>query len=236
VLRSAERHAWFRLLEKLDGRSLDELESSSTGRVGFVQLFDQPEQYRGQLVTVRGTAHRAYRVRAPENFYGIEHYYVFWLAPAGGPNSPICVYALETPPGFPPLKDKDLDGATTPLEEEMEFTGYFFKRWAYRAQDGLRIAPLVLAKAPRWTPPPPSLAEIRPVTPVGLAMYLFGAAAVGAAISLLAYWQGQWRSTKQRAYRKSARRLTRKLKSLEANDPAEDFRETLRRMSEEPKA
>jgi hypothetical protein len=236
VLRSVERHVWFRLLEKLDRTSLKELEESSRGRVGFLQLFDQPEEYRGELVTVRGMAHLGYRVRAPKNFYGIDHYYVFWLAPAGGPNSPLCVYCLETPSGFPALKDKDLDRETTPLNMEMEFTGYFFKRWAYRAHDGLRIAPLVLAKTPRWTPPAPSLAESRPATPLNVAMYLLGAAAVGVTVALLAYWQGRWQSAKKRAYQKSARRLTRKLKSLENNDPAEDLRETLRRLSEEPKA
>jgi hypothetical protein len=67
-------------------------------------------------------------------------------------------------------------------------------------------------------------------------MYLLGAAAVGVTVALLAYWLGRWQSSKKRAYQKSARRLTRKLKSLEENDPAEDFRETLRRLSEEPKA
>jgi hypothetical protein len=236
VFRTAERHAWFRMLEKLDGRSLEELEKASTGRVGFVQLFDQPEEYRGQLVTVRGTARMAYRVQAPKNEVGVDHYYVFWVAPAGGPNSPICVYALQTPPGFPPLKDKDRDRATTALDVDVEFTGYFFKRWAYRAQDGLRVAPLLLAKAPRWTPPPPTVAAPGPESPLVIAMYVLGAAAVAVAISLVAYWQGQWRSIKKRSYEKAADQHQERLRALEENDPSEDIRETLRRLSEQPKA
>jgi hypothetical protein len=177
----------------------------------------------------------AYRIQAPKNRAGVEHYYVFWIAPAGGPNSPICVYALETPPGFPAIKDKDRDRATTPLEVDVEFTGYFFKRWAYRAQDGLRIAPLVLAKAPRWTPPPPSLAAPAPSSPLTTAMYLLGVAAVAVTILLIAYWQGQWRSAKRRAYETSPDRYHERLKELEENDPSEDVRETLRRLSEQPK-
>jgi hypothetical protein len=235
VFRTAERHAWFRLLEKLDERTLDELESDSTGRVGFLQLFDQPEEHRGKLVTVRGTAHMAYRIQAPKNPAGVDHYYVFWIAPAGGPNSPICVYALRTPPGFPAIKDKDRDRGTTPLEVDVEFTGYFFKRWAYRAQDGLRIAPLVLAKAPRWTPPPPSLGAPAPSSPLTTAVYLLGAAAAAMTILLIAYWQGQWRSAKKRAYEMSPQRYQERLKALEENDPSEDVRETLRRLSEHPR-
>jgi hypothetical protein len=221
-------------LAKLDRRKLEEIESYSTGRVGFIQLFDQPKEYRGKIVTVRGTALMAYRVGAPKNRAGVEHYYVFWVAPAGGPNSPICVYALETPPGFHAIKDKDRDRATTPLDVDVEFTGYFFKRWAYRAQDGLRIAPLVLAKSPRWTPPPAAVAAPGPASPLTLAMYILGAAAVAVTISLIAYWQGQWRSFKKRSYERSADRDHERLKTLEENDPAEDVRETLRRMSEQP--
>jgi hypothetical protein len=235
VFRTAERHVWFRLLEKLDEQSLEELEGASTGRVGFIQLFDQPKEYRGKLVTVRGTAHMAYRVQAPKNRAGVTHYNVFWIAPAGGPNSPICVYSLEVPSGFPEIKDKDRDRTTTPLDVDVEFTGYFFKRWAYRAQDGLRVAPLVLAKTPRWTAPPPSIAEPTPASQFTIALYIFGAAAVAVTISLIAYWQGQWRSAKKRAYETSPDRYHARLKALEENDPAEDVREALRRLSEEPR-
>ena len=36
------------------------------------------------------------------------------------------------------------------LEEDVEFVGYFFKRWAYASRGGTRTVPLVLAKAPHW--------------------------------------------------------------------------------------
>ncbi len=235
VFRSSERHAWFRLLEQLDQQSLASLEQASPQRVGFLQLFEQSNVYRGRLVTVRGTATLGYRVQAPSNIYGIKEYSVFWIAPAGGPNSPIAVYALQPPEGFPALKDKDRDRATTPLNEEMEFTGYYFKRWAYPARDGLRIAPLLLAKTARWTPPPESLAKDQTLNPYALAMYLCGAMAVGASIALVAYWQGQRRSTKSRIYAASPDRFAQRLQALEQEDPAEDVRETLRRLSNEQK-
>jgi hypothetical protein len=149
--RPEERHAWFRWFEILRQRNPTELQRDSIGYVGFLTLFKQSEDYRGKLVTIRGTARLAYRVQAPENIHGITGYVVYWVKPAGGPNSPIVVYALETPEGFPEIKDKDLDRTTTPLNEEVTVTGYFFKRWAYPGQSGLHTAPLILARSPIWT-------------------------------------------------------------------------------------
>jgi hypothetical protein len=148
--RAAEKWAWFRLFEKLSGEDGERSEDPSAGRVGYLSLFRQPEVYRGRLVTVRGTARLAYRVQAPPNALGIKQYYVFWLRPSGGPNTPLVIYALETPAGFPALPDKDLEAETSELDEDIECTGYFFKRWAYRAHDGLNTTPLVITHQPRW--------------------------------------------------------------------------------------
>jgi hypothetical protein len=106
----------------------------------------------------------AYRIGAPANNNGITGYYVYWLNPAGGPDRPIVIYALETPPGFPALADKDLGQQATELNESVEVTGYFFKNWAYQAQDHTRLAPLLLAKAPVWRP---AVAPHRELPPAG---------------------------------------------------------------------
>jgi hypothetical protein len=155
ISRPNEVNAWFRLVENLKKAPIDQLEQldeSAAPRVGFRQLHQQPRDYRGRMVRIRGAARMAYHVDAPPNVVGVEGYYVFVVMPAGGPNSPIMVYTLELPPGFPEVKDRDVDGTTTDLNEEVEFTGYFFKRMAYLAQDGTRIAPLLIAKSPTWTP------------------------------------------------------------------------------------
>ena len=149
VFRGAERDAWFRMLEQLDQRDLAALRRESIGYVGFLQLYKQPEAYRGKLVTVAGTVRMGYYREAPENLYGIPGYYVFWLRPTGA-QSPIVVYCLEIPDGFPDVARLERDGQRPQLDEDVEFTGFFFKRWAYRAQDDTRLAPLILAKVPRW--------------------------------------------------------------------------------------
>jgi hypothetical protein len=187
IFRPAEREIWFHELARVRDTPAPELREESLGQVAYLQLFHQPDDYRGQVVTLKGTVKLAYRVRAPENYLGIEQYYVFWLHPAGGPTSPVVVYALGAPPGFPEIKDKDLDRETTPLSEELAVTGVFFKRWAYLAKDGTETytAPLVLANVPQWTPAPAIItaAERMPLT-------LGNLAAVFAATMVLALLVG----------------------------------------------
>lgn len=152
IIRSAEADAWFRCFEQLQSATPLALKAEAIGRIGFLPLFKQPQMYRGKLVTVRGDLRLGYRVAAQANHCGIEEYYVYWLKPAGGPNRPIVIYALETLPGFPKLADKELGQAPTELDIAAEVTGYFFKNWAYPAQDHTRVAPLLLARAPELQP------------------------------------------------------------------------------------
>lgn len=141
VFRLSEKDAWFHLLEILNQNELPELKKASLGNIGFVQLFEQPKFYRAKIVNVRGQVWRSHRVLAPKNNYGIEGYYICWLQPVGV--SPIVVYSLDMPEQFPTGMD---------IREYVEFTGFFYKRWAYQATDGSRTAPLLLAKIGDWQP------------------------------------------------------------------------------------
>ncbi|MCA9147159.1 MAG: hypothetical protein KDB05_30490 [Planctomycetales bacterium] len=179
VWRPEEQTAWFRSFEKLLAMNDRELKQQSLGNVGFVQLFRQTNEYRGKLVTVQGTAELAYYVPAPKNDLGIERYYVFWLRPSDGADSPLVAYALKLPDGFPTVGNDHTD-----LREEMTFTGYFFKRWAYGAHDGIRTAPLLLANQPTWQPTPDILSAKRPAPGTIIAAVL--------AIALLAISIARW--------------------------------------------
>jgi hypothetical protein len=199
VSRAAEKAVWFRWLTRLRDTAPDVLQRESLGPTGYLPLFKQPRDYRGKVVTVRGVIHLAYRVAAPKNRVGISHYYLCWLRPAGGPNSPIVVYSLELPPGFPPVKDKFEEGGMTQMHEEVEFTGLFFKRWAYQTARDIQVAPLVLAKAPRWQPP--VVAEAPGPSWATLGAVLAVASATGIGIVLIALRRDPvrpWRKTMQR--------------------------------------
>jgi hypothetical protein len=203
--RAAEHEALFRLFENVKTTPEDRLRASSLGFVGYLALFKQPEAYRGKLVGVRGTARLAYYMQAPANQSGIPGYYVFWLRPEGGPNSPLVVFALELPGGFPPIRNAGEDGATTPLAEDLEFTAYFFKRWAYRAQDGIRTAPLLLARQPRWLAASP--VQPPPTSSVSVILVVVGAAGVSMALAVAAYLSTRTRRRRDRWHGESGDRL-----------------------------
>lgn len=190
VFRSAESDTWFRWCEIV--RDSDALKSSDDVQsVTFLQLFRQPDEYRGRAVRVSGIVRRAHQVPARSNEKGIEGYHRCWLFPANGANNPIVVYSLRMPDGFPTGME---------LHEEASFTGVFFKRWAYQAQGGIMTAPLVLSADADWSPvvpPPPIRTPALPwiVTAIG------GAALIGAAVAWMAYQQSSAQSAHVRRSR-----------------------------------
>ena len=136
--------AWSHLMHVLEETQPSKLAAASTGKVSFVQLFQQPAAYRGELVTVVGTVHWAHSVTAPSNEHGIEKYFQLWIEPHGA-GLPMAIDCLELPAGFPRGKG---------LREPVQVTGFFFKRMGYGSNDGMRTAPLMLASTVDWTPQP----------------------------------------------------------------------------------
>ena len=145
VFRPADEEAWFQTWMTLRSGDTRAFEKAAARRVEFAELFGQPRSFRGRLVRFRGTIHRLQRVDAPANDADIREYWQAWLEPEGGPASPIVVYFLRIPPGFP---------TGMKIHETVEVVGYFFKRWAYAAKDAVRTAPLVLSLEPFWMPAP----------------------------------------------------------------------------------
>ena len=73
----------------------------------------------------------------------------------------------------------------TKMHEDVALTGYFFKRGAYRGQDGTYTAPLILANTFEWQPTPgPEETEKRGAGLMGeafiiaIALFLIGAGVV----------------------------------------------------------
>ena len=137
---------WLRVFDQLQRADLGPLERAKPEHVTFVQLFDQPEVYRGRLVRTVGYARRAHRVRPPRNDYGIAKYYQVWLQVDDHPADPVALWCLDLPAEFP---------LGMSIEERVEVVGYFFKLMSYLAADGkIRRAPLILAKTVKWQPRP----------------------------------------------------------------------------------
>ena len=139
---SSDMGPFFEALDAVGRTPSARLRAHSVGSLAYVQLFNQPDEYRGKVVTVAGRVRRAHRLAAPANRFGIDHYHELFIETSDR-SMPIVVYSRELPAGFP-------EGMT--LDEPAVVDGIFFKRWVYLAGDGLRSAPLLLARTVAWRP------------------------------------------------------------------------------------
>ena len=190
--RSDENEPWYQLLGILHNSDAETLAAGSVGELIAVQLLEQPDVYRGRLVDVRGTARQAIasdplsaRLDSQEllrmYFHPLTEFPAFALRTAitqrflpdyhrvvvqqPGAAVPIVVFTLGVPDGFP-------TGAA--ISEPVAVSGgYFFKNWLYAAEDGIGVAPVVLAREIEWRPtPPPALPQPPPTSDIALALAL----------------------------------------------------------------
>lgn len=134
---ASDLEAWLDTFLTLQGESGRPLPKPQD--VGFTELFTQPRSFRGRAVRMRGTLRRLEKLDGHADEYGIPHYWQGWLEPAGGPASPVVVHFLRIPEGM-------AEGLE--ITEPAVVSGFFLKNMAYRAADGVRIAPLVLSLEP----------------------------------------------------------------------------------------
>ncbi len=144
--RPEERSVWFALLRQLQQMNERQLADKSVGELTYVQLLQQPEVYRGRVVTLHGTVLREERQQLDDNPLGLSEYHRLWIQPQGGGQWPFVVYCLRLPSGFP---------RGDAIRAKVQIRGFFFKNWSYPWEDGLGLAPVVLADQPIWQPPAP---------------------------------------------------------------------------------
>lgn len=102
----------------------------------FVDLFQNPELYEGQAVTLSGYAREIRTYPAGENSEGIERLYEAWVYTDDSQSNPAIVIAASASPDLPIGDD---------LQVPVRATGYFLKIYGYRAKDTTRVAPMILA-------------------------------------------------------------------------------------------
>jgi len=105
----------------------------------FAHLFEEPAKYRGQIVHIEGLLRRlrkfdAARLAVKE---GVPALYEGWVFDAEYGYNPYCVIVTELPKSIQ-IGEK--------LDRHVSFDGYFFKRYRYRAGDGVRDAPLLIGR------------------------------------------------------------------------------------------
>jgi hypothetical protein len=111
----------------------------------YAHLFNQPQEYRGQVVHFEGQLHRVRRYDPPMLLTqaGVQHLYEGWMfAKVYGAN-PVCVVFTDLPPGVPVAEQMNVQAA---------FDGYFFKKYRYKAADSkpgtAREVPLLIGHGP----------------------------------------------------------------------------------------
>jgi hypothetical protein len=134
--------------------------SDSPQPVGFRDLWERPEAYRGRRVTIRGRLERTFRQGAVGSFPPLVE---AWIFSASG--DPVCVVfpRPETPAGGGSADSQrpDSQADVSPIPGPgrlVRFTGTFLKTVRYTAGDGERLAPLIVGDRP---PAPQSPTEAR---------------------------------------------------------------------------
>jgi hypothetical protein len=199
VFRRDENEAFFSLLKLLSNSQENDLRIASKGVRTFRQLYDQPDDYRGEIVTVYGTVRRVIPyTNNPPNEQGITKHYKVWITPHGV-STPIAAVCTEMPADYPSGE-----------EVEAEITGFFYKRLKYASntpgefnrstgqrEEVFRSSPLILAKTLTWRRTTGATAnqeataeEEGPRLPLGIPRkYIFHVIGVGVLIMImLSFW------------------------------------------------
>lgn len=191
-----EHVLFFSLFDVLSRSTDEELAKASLGPVGFTQIYRQSAEYRGRIVSLRGTVHIATRVKAPENTPGARDYTTLVFEPTDR-SEVMVIHTLEVPPEFP-IAEK--------TRELVTLEAIFFKRWAYANQDEVRVAPVFLARSVRWEPR--SVAGEAPARPTVSMGWTILAAVLFAALTLAVIYAAT-RKAKQTPYERTLARLSR---------------------------
>lgn len=153
----------------LDMRISERFQHQPDARDSVVLLFRNPEECRGSLVRLVGTAKRIVPTLVSDvevrERIGVERYYQIYLYTPDSQGNPVVVCVPELPPGMP-------SGTETDFAVDLTVDAFFYKLWAYEAvappiDDGEggtdegsvadsaletkpRYAPLLIGQVVRW--------------------------------------------------------------------------------------
>lgn len=109
----------------------------------FAEVLHHPENYTGDLLFMQGSVRKCLRHPPDPERPKDPPIYELWVFPYDSQHNPAVILCAELPPGFPVGGD---------ILEAVDVAGYFFKIYGYRAQDTLRVAPMLVARKFTWRP------------------------------------------------------------------------------------
>ena len=111
----------------------------------FVDMFQNPEYWQGELVTLRGYVRRVLTHPGDGLLFGGQPLHELWLYTRDSQHIPAVIVTPSLPADFPKSAD---------LIDSVVVTGCFYRMYVYRSQKETRQAPLVLAGRIEWNPSP----------------------------------------------------------------------------------
>ena len=111
----------------------------------FVDLFQNPDRWQGELVTLRGYVRRVMTHPGDALLFNGQPLHELWLYTRDSQHIPTVVVTPVLPRDFPHTAD---------FVDSVVVTGCFYRMYVYRAQKETRQAPLVLAGRVEWQPSP----------------------------------------------------------------------------------
>jgi hypothetical protein len=158
----------------------------------FYDMIQNPEAYRGRPVTLTGHI-QLHLVRHDAREHGLDPIHEAYLYTEDSQRHPATIVFTENPDEIP-AGEQTLSGISV--------TGYFLKLYPYASRDGKgRYAPLILARAIRWTPP-------RPATLSKASQFAIVAGLLGIVASIV-FWMRRIRASDRRSREREEKLLGR---------------------------
>lgn len=179
-LKPRDMHAYWKMLSWARTESSADLDKRALHEVPFTRLWEQPEKYRGKLISLRLHIRRVLiNEDLPSNPQELKTCYEAWGWTEESRSFPYVLIFPDLPEGL--VIGNEMRGEAT-------FVGYFLKIMSYEAFDKTRGAPLLIGRmqaVASTTPPPPPPTD--PKIVIGIAV--IGTLLVG----LIVWWQAKFR-------------------------------------------
>jgi hypothetical protein len=203
-----EADAWFHLFDVVGKADPEDLDRAALEDVGYLQLDQQPKEYRGRVVKLSGIVRGVKLVETPVNAFNVDRYYQLWIQPERASPALVVVYCLKLPEGFPVGEQ---------LDAPVQLTAIFFKRWTYSSRGGITTAPLLVAKTLTWMPaPPPAPSDERSRT-VEPSLAVITAVVLAVGVIAVVAWRTRARTRHDDSSIKPFDRWAAELASLESS-------------------
>ncbi|WP_010587190.1 hypothetical protein [Schlesneria paludicola] len=185
-IRREEAKPYYWLLDHARSVAASKLEKAGRRDVLYLNLMTEPDQFRGEPITIEGDLWRLYEYEASRNDYGVERVYEGWVFTGDSANNPYRVVFTSLPRGIEPGEN---------LRKPVRLTGYFFKREGYPSNGGVHFAPTLLARRIGINPMPNGIPLTSGIVPYMIVVIM--AVGLGLLVTTVGFAISDERSTRQ---------------------------------------